>query len=184
MAGAGTPLDVTRLRASLGRTPAAVRALVAGLDDDDARWRPASGTWSIVEIVNHLADEDADDFAARLERTLRDPTLAWDPIDPERAAADRRYNERELAASVDRFEAVRRSSLNWLDGALGEGGDGAGIDWSMAHAHPKFGPMPAGMLLVSWAAHDHLHVRQIAKRLFELTARDSGGFDTRYAGEW
>ena len=151
--------------------------MLRGISDEDARWRPAPDHWSIVEIVNHMADEDADDFLPRLEATLRDPGEAWAPIDPTRAATDRRYNERELAASIDRFDAVRASSLNWL-GTLGE------PDWGRTHRHPSIGALRAGDLLASWVVHDPLHLRQLAKRLYQLVGRDSGGFSSSYAGEW
>lgn len=169
--------DTARLRASLERTPQAVRALLDAISDDDARWRPAPDQWSIVEIVNHIADEDADDFLPRIELTLRDPSLPWPPIDPPAAARDRRYNERELAPSVDRLDAVRRSSLNAFDALISP-------DWARAHNHPSIGPLRAGDLLASWVAHDHLHIRQLAKRLYALANRDSGDYSTRYAGEW
>jgi len=77
------------------------------------------------------------------------------------------------------FAREREASLLWLR-SLGN------VDWKIAYIHPKVGPVTAGELLVSWAAHDALHVRQIAKRMFELAARDGEpeGFSTRYAGEW
>jgi hypothetical protein len=40
------------------------------------------------------------------------------------------------------------------------------------------------MLLASWAAHDALHLRQIARRLHGLAARDAGPYGVAYAGEW
>ena len=46
------------------------------------------------------------------------------------------------------------------------------------------GGLSAGDLLASWAAHDWLHLRQIAKRRHELTARDAGKFSIAYAGRW
>ena len=154
-----------------------LRAAVAGLSEKDARFKPPSGAWSILEIVNHLADEEVEDFRARLEQTLRDPTLPFPAIDPEGWARERRYNERELAESVARLIAERRRSIAWL-GSLRE------PDWSRAHEHPRFGPLSAGMFLASWAAHDALHLRQIAKRLYELAARDGQPYSVRYAGEW
>ena len=175
--------DLERFLASLARTPRAVRALLTGIDDHDARWRPGPEHWSIVEIVNHMADEDADDFVPRLEATLRDPAQAWAPIDPVGSAVARRYIERQLAPSVDRFTAVRTSSLNWL-GSIALGSGAPSPDWSRAHRHPSIGPIRAGDLLTSWVAHDHLHLRQLARRLFQLVERDSGGFSTLYAGEW
>ncbi len=44
--------------------------------------------------------------------------------------------------------------------------------------------MHAGTLFASWLAHDALHLRQIAKRMYELAVRDAGSFDTKYAGDW
>jgi hypothetical protein len=50
--------------------------------------------------------------------------------------------------------------------------------------HPKVGATAAGDVMASWAAHDALHLRQIAKRLWELAGRDGAPFRTGYAGEW
>lgn len=178
--GAGSGPDLAWLRASLERTPRAVRGLLEGLGDEDARWRPGEGDWSILEVVNHLADEDAEDFPVRLESTLRDPAAAWAALDPEGVARERRYNERVLGESLARFEDGRRAALGRLDRLL----DAGEPDLAVAYEHPKLGPIPAGVLLVSWVAHDHLHVKQIAKRLFQLAERHGGGYSTLYAGEW
>ena len=59
----------------------------------------------------------------------------------------------------------------------------AEIDSSRAHAHPNFGPISAAMLLGAWTAHDAPHLRQIAKRLFQLASRDAGAASTLYARE-
>ena len=152
-------------------------ASVAGLSEADAHIKPQSGAWSVVEIVNHLIDEEVDDFRRRLELTLHNPALAWPPNDPEAWARDRRYNERRLDESVAGFLAARRASLKWLN-QLGA------PDWTKTHTHPALGGLSAGDLLASWAAHDWLHLRQIAKRRHELTARDAGKFSIAYAGRW
>ena len=163
--------------ARLDSTPCIVVAAAGGIDDADARWRPADGGWSILEIVNHMADEEVEDFRARLRSTLDDPTRVWPAIDPESAAWDRGYNQRDIAESVARFASVRNESLAWLRSLYEP-------DWSALHQHPTLGPLCAGDLLASWAAHDALHLRQIAKRLFQLSERDAGDYSTRYAGEW
>ena len=108
---------------------------------------------------------------------LRDPAAQWPGIDPEGWARERKYNERGLGESVERFLKERRASLAWLKG-IGE------ADWARAHAHPALGSLRAGDLMGSWAAHDWLHLRQIAKRRYELAARDAEGFGVGYAGKW
>lgn len=160
--------------------PAAVRAMVGGLAESDARWKPPSGNWSILEVVCHLADEEEEDFRVRLASTLRDPALAWPALDLEGVAEKRGYNARSLGPEIDRFAREREKSLAWLASL----GDPGAIDWATAYVHPKFGPIPAGDLLASWAAHDALHLRQIAKRLYELAGRDGAPHATAYAGEW
>ncbi len=127
-----------------------------------------------------MGDEEVDDFRTRLRNTLEDPSRAWPPIDPEGWARDRNYVEDNLPEAVERFCAERSTSMRWLRTL----GDPSRVDWARAHAHPKFGPISAGDLLASWAAHDALHFRQISKRLFELTQRDAAPAGTKYAGEW
>lgn len=170
-------MDAGALIARLTVFPPVLRAAVAAVGEGDARWRPSDGGWSTLEIVNHLADEETDDFRARLASTLEDPERDWGPIDPAGWATQRGYQQREIGPSVERFVAAREDSVRWLR-SLG------GVDWTVARVHPRFGTMRAGDLLASWVAHDALHLRQIAKRLHQLAARDGAGFDTGYAGEW
>ena len=170
-------MDTTALIDRLERFAGIVPALAAGLSRKDATWRPSEGGWSIVEIVAHLGDEETEDFRRRVELTLRDPAAPWPPIDPEGWAVERRYGERELDTEVKRFVTARRESLRWLRGLKAP-------NWSSAHQHPKLGPMQAGDLLAAWAAHDALHLRQIAKRLYQMTRRDAGDHEVAYAGTW
>lgn len=155
----------------------ALPAIVGKLSISDARWKPTPSDWSILEIVNHLADEEVEDFRLRLDLTLHQPKAPWPPIDPPKAAVERCYNERELGESVSRFVNERLESVRWLRMLFPP-------DWAKTYDHPKLGAISAGELLASWAAHDALHLRQISRRLYDLTVRDSDGFSTRYAGEW
>ncbi len=161
---------------SLQRFADILPAVVNGISVEDARWRPEDGAWSILEIVTHMADEEVEDFPARLKRTLADPNQKWSPIDPERWAVERCYNDGDLSEQVQRFVSLRGESINWLRGL-------SDPKWSNTYVHPK-GEISAGDLLASWAAHDALHLRQIAKRLFQMTQRDAGEHSTAYAGSW
>lgn len=166
-----------RLIQRLEHAGRAFPAILRGITDADARWKPEGGQWSILEITCHLGDEEADDFRARLRLTLDNPSAAWPPIDPEGWAKERDYNSKNFEEAVDRLVNERRASVQWLRSLERP-------DWSRTHAHPKFGAFSAGSLLASWAAHDALHLRQIAKRLYELARRDAGGQRIDYAGEW
>ncbi|GJM19037.1 MAG: hypothetical protein DHS20C14_12500 [Phycisphaeraceae bacterium] len=153
-------------------------AAVGGITAAEARWKPDDASWSIVEIVAHLADEETEDFRARVRNTLEDPARAWAPIDPEGWASERRYLDRKLSDELTRFAVARAESLAWLRSLP------ADAPWTNTREHPTAGPLSAGDLLASWCAHDALHLRQIAKRLYQLTQRDAGAFKTEYAGDW
>ena len=170
-------MNLKRLIDSLERFAEILPAVVRGVTTEDARWKPADGAWSILEIVTHLADEEVEDFRTRVERTLRDPAEPWPPIDPEAWAVDRRYNEGDLAGALKRFVSERRRSVNWLRGITNP-------DWSKARKHPQLGPLRAGDIFAAWVAHDALHLRQIAKRMHQMTQRDAGVYTVHYAGRW
>ncbi len=145
---------------------------------DDLRWKPAPEHWSILEILCHLRDEEREDFRVRAELTLRDPQLDWPTLDLKEVAQRRQYNNQDPPQILADFQRERAASMEWLDGLE------PSADWGRSKLHAQFGPLAAGMLLASWAAHDALHLRQIAKRLHDLAARDAGKYSVSYAGEW
>ena len=72
--------DITR---SLSASGAAIRELAKALSPEQARWRPAPGQWSVLEVLNHLCDEEREDFRQRLDLLLHHPGEPWPPVDPE-----------------------------------------------------------------------------------------------------
>ena len=164
---------ITRLE----RFPKTLAAICEGLSREDALYRADGKSWSILEVVCHLADEELLDFPKRLESTLADPGAPWDPIDPEGWASEHAYREQNLAETVALFTARRAERVAWARSLTDP-------DWDTAHCHPSIGPLRAGDLLAAWGVHDALHLRQISRRLYELGVRDGGGYSTEYAGEW
>lgn len=171
-------MNADRLIARMESFAETLPRLVAGLTDDEARYKPPSGAWSILEIVCHLADEETDDFRVRLRMTQEDPAAPWPAADPERWAVERKYNEQNLQQALERFVRERRETIRWLRSLKSP-------DWEVTIMRPSRS-VRAGELLTGWAAHDALHIRQIAKRLFELAERDGQpeGYGTGYAGQW
>ncbi len=151
--------------------------LVKGIPEVEARWRPSDGGWSILEVVCHLGDEEEHDFRRRLELLLTDPERPWPRVNVDEMVEEGNYNERDLARECDRFQRERLKSVRWLRST-------GTADWTATKDHPKLGLIRAGDLLASWAAHDALHLRQIARRLYDLANRDAPGFSTSYAGKW
>jgi hypothetical protein len=167
-------LDV--LRRELAQGAETIQGLVVGVSPAEARVRPEADAWSILEVVAHLLDEEREDFRPRLDLVLHRPHEVWAPIDPAAWVTARGYNDRELAATLSAFLAERERSLTWLATLTAP-------DWSREY-RATFGPITAGDLAASWAAHDLLHTRQLLElrraRLLALTAPHS----TRYAGDW
>lgn len=154
-----------------------IRAQVASVEDEQARWKPEPSKWSILEVVTHLADEEVEDFRRRVELTLHSPEEGWPPIDPEGWAVERGYNEGDLQAALNRFLARRAGSVDWLESLVD-------ADWDLAHRHPRFGPIRAGDLLTSWVAHDHIHIRQLNRLQREFLVTSVSGYSPKYAGAW
>jgi hypothetical protein len=152
------------------------RSLTTNLSSDEIYWKPSADQWSIIEIINHLADEEAEDFRTRVRLTLESPTPPWPPIDPEGWVVQRKYQERQLEQSMARFDKERRESLSWLRSLDSP-------DFDSVASHPEYGSITAGSLLASWLAHDYLHIRQITRNLYEYHAQTTP-YDTQYAGRW
>ena len=170
-------MNSEKLVASLRRFGQLLPVQVGGVCEDDACWRPPSQNWSILEIVCHLVDEEREDFPLRLRMTLENPEKRWPSINPELSAVDRNYNEMNLASKVREFCELREASIKWLESLPRP-------QWETVYQHPHLGSLRAGDILAAWAAHDQLHIRQIAKRMYELIRRDAGEFLVDYAGEW
>lgn len=175
------PLEPADLIQRLARFPAALRAAASCFSERETRWKPAPEHWSALEIVSHVADEEHEDFSVRIRATLEG--AEWPPLDFDRIAERRGYNERSMETELQRFTSARAANVAWLESLNTRT---PRVDWATAHQHPKFGPIAAGDLLTSWSAHDALHLRQIAKRLHNLASREAAdqGFSISYAGEW
>ena len=170
-------LDVDLAAERLGRGSTLVIVLYDHLPEGLLRWKPTPDRWSLLEIVNHLADEEVFDFRARIESTLRNPAEVWPPIAPQDWVAEKKYNERDPAESLDRFLEERERSLEWLRTQRSAA-------WSNTYVHPKVGPLSAHMLLANWIAHDFLHARQMLRLHHEQVAKLAAPETLDYAGPW
>jgi len=154
----------------------AIRALVVGLTVEQARWKPDPETWSVLEALNHLVDEEIYDFRAHLDHILHTPDQTWPEIDPVGWVSQRHYNEQDLHDTLDRFDSEREKSLTWLAKL-------SAPDWDAAVTQP-WGNLSAGDMLASWLAHDLLHVRQLVELRYLITQKACQPYMIEYAGKW
>lgn len=153
-----------------------IPALVRGVTQAEAQVRPTPESWSILEVIGHLIDEERHDFRQRVDLTLNRPGEEWPPIHPGAWVTERKYNERDLGQSLNEFLAERRQSLAFLKGLTSP-------NWDATHLSP-YGERKAGGLLVSWVAHDHLHIRQLVELKRLKVEQIALPYDISYAGEW
>jgi hypothetical protein len=169
-------MDIEHVIIRLAEGAAAIRAVATGFTDEQSRAKPDPESWSVLEVVNHLWDEEREDFRRRIDYTLHRPGEAWPPIDPMGWVTARQYNARELAPSLAGFLAARQESLAWLESL-------ASPDWQASYEAP-WGEITAGDLLASWVAHDLLHLRQLVELRWFLTTKELAPHHAEYAGAW
>ncbi len=169
-------MDINYCMNELERNARAIEVLVSGIESPQARWKPNPDSWSILEVINHLYDEERDDFRTRVRHVLTGALGDPPPIDPVGWVTARDYNTRDLAESVSNFRAERANSLAWLTGLNDP-------DWESTYT-ASWGSIRAGDLMVAWTAHDLLHVRQINELKWAYGATEFEPYTARYAGDW
>jgi hypothetical protein len=149
----------------------AIRALIERIPPEQARWKPDAETWSMQEVMAHLYNEERIDFRKHLKEMLNDPPLPWQVFDPSLLV-----EVKDLREALDGFLRERADSLAWLKALEAP-------NWDASLPAP-WGTISAGDVLVSWPAHDYLHIRQINELLFAWNDHQAGQYSVRYAGEW
>jgi len=154
----------------------AILILMRGLTEEALRWKPNTSSWSMLEVLNHLVDEEIYDFRAHLEHILHTPNQPWPEIDPQGWVTQKQYNQRLLDESLANFGSERKASITWLK-TLSEPNWESSVEFS-------WGNLSAGDMLASWVAHDLLHLRQLIELRYQLRDNFSQPFSVTYAGKW
>jgi hypothetical protein len=153
-----------------------IRALLAGVRQEDAQIKPSRGRWSILEVVCHLYDEEREDFREHLDFILHGQHKQWHPIAPTAWVKLRKYNEQDLKTMQIKFFTERKKSLVWLESLKN-------ADWNKIYTS-KFGSMKAGAMFAAWVAHDNLHIRQLTELRRARIERITKPYRIGYAGDW
>jgi hypothetical protein len=153
-----------------------IRALLAGLTQEEAQFKPSPETWSILEVVCHFYDEEREDFREHLDFILNRQNEEWHRIDPQGWVTSRKYNEQNFIEMQRKFFVERAKSLEWLKGLSNAG-------WDTACKSP-FGLISAGEMFASWIAHDNLHIRQLVELRRARIENITQPYAILYAGDW
>lgn len=147
-------LDLHTLAALLEAQGQAIGLELRALPPALCCWRPGADEWSANETLGHLIEAERRGFNGRIRRILAEdrPQLPdWNQVE---VAAARRDAEREPAALLAEFEALRADSLALVRGLAAEQLDRGG-------EHAQVGWITVRDLLHEWQHHDRNHVKQI-----------------------
>lgn len=169
-----TPAELEELVEQHAAFPGVLEALAHGKNAEFLRVRESEERWSPLEILAHIADEEIEDFRPRAQAAAAGEPVPW-AIDPPRWVVERKYNEQDPAAVLQRFTTERQVSCAWLR-ALSPQQLEASLE------HERLGRMRCGDFVAAWRMHDLLHLRQLATALAVLESRALGAWRTEYAG--
>ncbi len=143
------PLEV------LDELPGRVRDLVQAMTDEQLRTAEAPGKWSMLEVVQHLADSELV-WAYRLRVVLADADPVLTGYDQDRWADELRYNQADPVAAVEQLTTLRGLNLKLLR-ALGS------EEMKRSGRHSERGEESIEHMLQLYAGHDLVHLRQLSR---------------------
>lgn len=138
----------------LEATPAVLRGLMSEISEEDARWKPAEGRFSIAEVLSHLSHSEGHCYRTRLDRFLGEELPEFEPDDAQMHLAV--YRNADPDEDFRHFEDQRAVNIELLRGLPAEAGNRKAL-------HRAAGEISLSQMLHEWALHDLGHIRQIAE---------------------
>lgn len=138
----------------LAAMPAALEKRVAGLDEDQQRYKPGPETFSVLENVCHLRDIEVEGYARRLGLLLREDDPLLPDLNGSALARERRYNEQPLQPALEAFSSMRRRCLAILADVSQE-------ELKRRGRFENVGVVTLEGLLELWMEHDREHLKDM-----------------------
>lgn len=158
----------------MAATPDIFRALLAGISDKQAYWKPTPDRFSIAELLEHLSHVEAHCFRIRFDGILAMDDPEFEPYDQNAFYAQGAYSNRDAEESLAHWEEQREDNLEFLRGLEAK-------VLSRTGRHTVFGSFTLANLLNEWALHDLGHVRQLAELVrAQLYYPEIGPFRVEY----
>jgi hypothetical protein len=122
--------------------------------------RPGEGSWSVAEVLHHLADAELQQ-SVRLRQMLASDLPTWEPWDEEVYAAVLGYDVRPAADALTLVLALRHVNVRLLASMSPE-------LWNRTAVHPTQGPVDvAGWVRIA-DEHLALHVLQARRAVIGM----------------
>jgi len=133
--------------------PDRVAAEIEGLSEDELRWRPADGAWSIKEVCGHLRD-DSEVWWRRLSMMITDTDPVLPSYDQEALVREHAYQDADIAAVLADFKRLRLEMVELLSGLEPEG-------WMRTGQHPDWGRLTIRQGMEMMIRHTEEHLEQV-----------------------
>ena len=153
--------------------PNVLRALLTGVSDDEARWKPSPARWSILEVLGHLCHVEANSLRYRAQLILSGKDPQFPDYDPGVFEAAGAFERPSLLPALEEFERERVTSLELLRTMTP--GDLSKTAW-----HAALGEVTLSNLLNHWALHDLAHLRQIVELMRAVKFYEGAGPWTKF----
>ena len=147
--GSRDPLVVLR------EMPSELRHAIDGLSTESLTTPERTGKWSIRDVIQHLADSElVGGYRFRMILAHDRPTLAG--YDQDLWAKRLGYAEADVHTALEDFARLRQANLRLFERASSADRERVGI-------HTERGEESIAQLIPTYAGHDIVHLRQIAR---------------------
>jgi hypothetical protein len=134
-----------------------IEVRLRGIGEPVLRRPEAPGKWSVIQVIQHLADSDLV-AGYRIRMVLSEDRPSLEGYDQDRWATEFHYDRAPLALAMNQLRALRAANLHLWKQLTPQQLERVGI-------HTERGPESAGHMLRLMGAHDLVHRRQIDRIL-------------------
>jgi hypothetical protein len=147
--GSRDPFEVLR------STPVELRRAVAGAPHRVLSTPEGPGKWSMLHVVQHLADSEIVG-GFRFRMTLAEDRPKLQGYDQDLWVERLRYSDADAETALQQFETLRRANVRMLERTSPEERERVGV-------HSERGEESLAHMIRMYAGHDLVHLRQIAR---------------------
>ena len=159
----GKMADRLKIIEALRLTPERIGEEVRGLSEEELRFRPGEGQWSLKEVVGHLRDFAEIDHD-RLCRMIKQESPFLPGYDQETLVRERNYQEADLQAVLDMLASFRRQTVQVLTELVD-------ASWTRTGRHQERGTFSIRQLVEQLVRHEAMHLEHIHALKQQATAR-------------
>jgi DinB family protein len=107
-----TPKELLEVADYLEETPRFVKQIVDSLSPNELKQKLSEDEFSVLENVCHLRDIEREGYSIRISRILTETNPFLPDIDGGRLAAEREYNQQEIATALADFASARQTNVH------------------------------------------------------------------------